>query len=245
MLPCLISVPHGGTKIPREVRKLVILSPRDILEDGDPFTPELYDLDVESKLVMEIARAIVDVNRAPDDTPPNNPDGVVKSETAFGKKVYREFPDRKLIEILLNRYYFPFHRKIVKELKRENVLIAFDCHSMAPIAPKVAPDKGRRPSFCLGNYYGRACSMETTETLRECLTEVFELPHEEVEINEPFAGGYITRTYGMNPKPWIQIEINRDMYMNWEELKKDEEKLEDVRKKLQMSLKLFFERASL
>lgn len=245
MFPCLLSIPHGGTEVPKEVENLLILSPEDLLEDGDPFTQELYDLDAVSKVVMKVARAIVDVNRAPNDLPPENPDGVLKTETAFGKQVYRKFPSRELMEELLRRYYYPYHRRIQEELDKEEVLIAFDCHSMAPVAPKIAPDKGKRPAFCLGDAYGRACPRDLTELLKKCLMEVFEIPDKEVTINLPFAGGYITRTYGLKRKPWIQIETRRDLYMNWDKLKKDDRKLLKVRRKLSLSLSLFFDRAYL
>lgn len=33
-------------------------------------------------------------------------------------------------------------------------------------------------------------------------------------LNDPFHGGHITKTYGNNPVPWIQIEMNRDMYLS-------------------------------
>jgi formiminoglutamase len=51
---------------------------------------------------MPIARAIVDVNRAPDDRAPKNPDGVVKAVTVNGTSVYKEgmLPDDALIEEL-------------------------------------------------------------------------------------------------------------------------------------------------
>jgi len=245
MLPCLLSIPHGGTLVPEEVIDLILLSPEDIIEDGDPFTPELYDLEAVSVLKAKVARAIVDLNRAPNDLPPQNPDGVIKSETAFGKKVYREFPDEELIEKLLDKYYFPYHRRIQEEVRRDDVLIAFDCHSMAPEAPKIAPDVGKRPSVCLGDFHGKACPRKITELLASCFMEVLELPEEEVRINEPFAGGYITRTYGMRPKPWVQIEIRRDLYMNWEERKRDPKKLAELREKIGEALSLFFERATL
>ena len=32
-------------------------------------------------------------------------------------------------------------------------------------------------------------------------------------LNEPFSGGFITRTHGNNPIPWIQLEINRSLYL--------------------------------
>jgi N-formylglutamate deformylase len=34
-----------------------------------------------------------------------------------------------------------------------------------------------------------------------------------VTLNEPFSGGFITRTHGNNPIPWIQLEINRSLYL--------------------------------
>ncbi len=245
MFPCLISIPHGGTKIPEEVKDLILISERDILEDGDAFVQELYSVEAVSIVKTDIARAFVDPNRAPDDLPPENPDGVVKTYTCFGKKVYRKFPERKTIERLLEKYYYPYHRRIKEELKREKVLIAFDCHSMAPTPPSIAPDTGKRPLICLGDYHGRACPPALTELLAECFREVFRFPRDKVKINEPFAGGYITQTYGMNPKPWIQIEINRELYMDWKELRKDERKLSDVRGGFRRTLSLFFERANL
>ena len=34
--------------------------------------------------------------------------------------------------------------------------------------------------------------------------------------HKPFKGGYITRHYGNNPIPWIQIEMNRKLYLSKE-----------------------------
>ncbi|HHJ64054.1 MAG TPA: N-formylglutamate amidohydrolase, partial [Aquifex aeolicus] len=63
--PCLLSIPHGGILVPPEVKELILLREEDLLRDGDPFTGELYDLPAASVVRMEIARAVVDVNRAP------------------------------------------------------------------------------------------------------------------------------------------------------------------------------------
>ena len=35
----------------------------------------------------------------------------------------------------------------------------------------------------------------------------------EISINDPFHGGHITKTYGNKPVPWIQVEMNRDLYL--------------------------------
>jgi len=243
--PCLISVPHGGTGIPPEVSGIILLSEEDILRDGDPFTPELYSIPAASVVVAEIARAVVDLNRSPEDLPPQNPDGVIKSTTCFGKRVYKRLPTGRLLKLLLRRYYFPYHRRIKAELRRKEVLIAFDCHSMSPYPPPIAGDSLRRPAICLGNNHGKACPPELTELLATCFREVFELPQEEVSVNKPFAGGYITRSYGGKPKPWIQIEIRRDIYMDWEGLRRSESLLKSCRGKVEKTLRLFFERANL
>jgi len=244
-LPCLISVPHGGTLVPPEVEDLIVLSPEEILRDGDPFTPELYDLPAVRTVRTEIARAVVDVNRAPDDLPPANPDGVIKSHTCFGREVYRELPSPVLVNQLLERYYFPYHRRLREALREGEILIAFDCHSMAPYPPPIAPDREKRPAICLGDYHGRACDRRVTETLALCFREAFGLKADEVLLNRPFVGGYITRRYGGDPIPWIQIEVRRDLYMDWDRLRTDRERLEETRERILKALSLFFERVSL
>ncbi len=53
---------------------------------------------------MEYYRAVVDLNRAPDDTAPENPDGVVKSHTCWNVPVYKpgSLPDEKLKNIIFS-----------------------------------------------------------------------------------------------------------------------------------------------
>jgi formiminoglutamase len=202
--PVLISIPHGGYKIPPEVKDLVILSKKDLFDDSDPYTIDIYDIDsmAEKVIKTEVARAFVDLNRAPDDLPPKNPDGVVKTVTCFGVPIYKKPLDKKTIDALLKKYYYPYHKQIKEAIKNKNIKIALDCHSMAINPPKIAPDSGeKRPTICLGNVYGKSCDYKTTEKLREAFMQAFNLPAEEVTINKPFAGGYITKTYGNNLFP--------------------------------------------
>ena len=99
-------------------------------------------------------------------------------------------------------------------MRAPGVVLGLDCHSMAEQAPPIEAQSGcRRPLVCLGNAYGRSCEMRYAETLATCFREVFALQEEQVTLNEPFSGGFITRTYGNNPIPWIQLEINRSLYL--------------------------------
>lgn len=69
-LPILLSVPHAGKRIPSEVKETCILSQKDVLEDGDVGTDEIYyplKGKVPAFVTTDIGRAIVDLNRAEDD----------------------------------------------------------------------------------------------------------------------------------------------------------------------------------
>lgn len=218
-LPFLISIPHGGTVIPKELKSRIRLSSQELLADGDPYTKEIYDMcsDVEVQLKFDIARALIDVNRAENDLPPKNPDGVTKTVSIFNTPIYQQGrePNLKETNSLISRYYEPYHAAIQENLNNPKILFAFDCHSMEAIGPAVSRDSGKkRPLFCLGNNNGKTCAEKTTLLFAECICETFSVPTTEVTINKPFSGGYITQKYGMNPIPWIQIEINRSLYLS-------------------------------
>lgn len=219
-LPVFISIPHGGTKVPVEVKNRAILSQKDLFDDTDPFTIEIYNLKekVSKVIYTSIARAFVDLNRAPDDLPPRNPDGVIKSHTCFGEKIYQDNsePSRYLIRQMLDKYYFPYHHRIQKMFDDNHTAIklSLDCHSMAAIAPAISPDKGReRPMICLGNGFNKTCPQEMIERMASCFRKVFSSKQNEVTLNQPFAGGYITKKYGSYSSPWIQVELNRKLYL--------------------------------
>jgi N-formylglutamate deformylase len=249
--PLLISIPHGGDIIPPEVKEKLRLQKRELIEDSDAFTKQIYNLkNIAQKVICaEVLRAVVDPNRPPDDLPPGNPDGVIKSHTCFNKKIYKDawHNDARLIGQLRTKYYDAYHNLIRKEAERPGIQIAFDCHSMAPEAPDIAPDPGmKRPVITLGNNHGKACDFKTTEKLARAFRKVFNLKMEHVTINEPFAGGYITCTYGNNPVPWIQIEMNRCLYLddrwfNPSEMEINENRLKVLNLRVQKVVELFFE----
>ena len=59
-------------------------------------------------------------------------------------------------------------------------------------------------------------TVKLLKLLRQSFIEVFGFSEEAVTINKPFKGGFITRNYGNNPTPWIQIEMNRKLYLSQE-----------------------------
>lgn len=217
-LPFLVSIPHGGTSVPWEIENDVCITPRDLFDDSDSFTNLIYNASdmVEEQVSSEIARAFVDNSRSKDQLPPEYPDGLIKSATCYNRPIYKEGkqPDNIKTNLLIDRYYEDYHLKLKEALLNPKVIIALDCHSMAEIAPEVAPDRGNeRPLINLGDAEGSACDPSITASLRQSFIDVFGFREEEVSINSPFKGGFITRNYGNNPTPWIQIEMNRKLYL--------------------------------
>ncbi len=217
--PVVLSIPHGGTAAPVELQGRVSLDRYGIHDDSDPFVREIYDLGerVAEVISTDIARAFVDLNRAPDDLPPANPDGLVKTLTCVGQPIYtpgKEL-DARLIARLIDTYYTPYHARLERAVQKPGLVLGIDCHSMLPVGPPIGPDTGQpRPMICVGNARGRACPTELAERFAACLRAAFCLEPHQVSLNQPFGGGYITRTYGGNPVPWLQVEMNRALYLD-------------------------------
>lgn len=208
-LPFLVSLPHAGLDVPEELEDYCILSHNEIVKDGDEQAWEIYsELEAlaESFQTTNIARAFVDLNRAPDDI---RLDGVVKTHTIFNQPIYdRPLPDA-LIKTLIKKYWMPYHEGLTR-LSSHGVKLGIDCHTMASVGPLVGPDTGKpRPAVCLSNAYG-TCPEQWIQIMKDCFESTIK---DEVRINDPFAGGHIIRSHG-NEIPWIQIEISRGDFMS-------------------------------
>lgn len=252
-LPVLLSIPHGGTQKPPELDSLLSITDKDMFDDSDPFVIEIYDLGekVEGVVKTNIARAFVDLNRSLQDLPPQNPDGLIKSSTCYQKQIYKKGrePDEGLTNLLIEMYYKPYHRSIQKKIHELDLQVCLDCHSMASVAPNISPDgkNKKRPLFCLSNQNGKTSSNEMITRLASCISESFDIKKEDISLNEPFQGGHITKTYGNNPFPWIQIEMNRDLYLSeswfdYNSLSIDSSRLRELKVQFENCLKLFFSR---
>jgi formiminoglutamase len=213
-LPLLISVPHAGLRIPPEVEPYCSLSVDEIIRDGDEQAAAIYDIRqrVEAFLTTDVARAVVDLNRAEGD---RRKDGVVKTHTCWDVPVYRSFPPDDVIEELLGKYHRPYHGRL-GELAQTGVRLGVDCHTMAAVGPPVGPDPGaERPRVCLSNAEG-TCPRPWIESMAAVFEESFGAP---ASINEPFRGGYIIRRHSTE-MPWLQLELSRAAFATPEEKRK-------------------------
>jgi formiminoglutamase len=210
ILPLLISLPHAGIEIPPEVESFSMLTPQQIIQDGDEGATHIYSIreQVSAFVTTDIARAFLDVNRAEDD---RSPDGVVKTHTIWKVPIYKQPLPEDLIRKLLDKYHRPYHRQLSQLASQTR--LGVDCHTMADVGPPIGPDAGRkRPSICLSNAKG-TCPQDWFNRLADCLEEAFET---EVSKNKPFKGGYIIRSHA-HELPWVQIELSRAAFLSYEE----------------------------
>ncbi|MBW3582653.1 MAG: N-formylglutamate amidohydrolase [Euryarchaeota archaeon] len=199
----MASVPHAGLEVPPEAQPYCVLDHDAIVKDGDEQAREIYAIEDEVELFVtsDVARAVVDLNRPPDD---RRVDGVVKTHTCWMVPVYDPFLPDDVAERLLARYHAPYHRRL-SELAGQ-VPVGVDLHTMAARAPPVAPVPGKaRPGVCLSDASG---TIPEEWMLR--LVEAFDasFPDVSVQVNEPFQGGYIIRHHGTE-MPWVQVELSR------------------------------------
>lgn len=221
-LPLLLSVPHAGLAVPAPLASRCLLTPEEIVADGDEGARQIYDLEAEVAgfVTTEVARAVLDMNRAEDDL---RKDGVVKTHTCWEVPIWSSPLGAAEAEDLLERFHRPYHRRL-RELAGSGVILGVDCHTMAAVGPPVGPDSGRvRPALCLGDG-GGACPREIVESLAEALSATF---GEEAAINDPFSGGYISRSHAAE-LPWVQLELSRAPNMTFAE--KREAVLEALRR---------------
>ena len=256
----MITIPHGGDRIPPEVKNKVDLTDQDIFYDSDTLALSIYDFKdkVAALVTMPVARAILDVNRAPYDLPPENPDGVLKTATAQGKSIYKkgEFPEDSIIKILFNKYYYPYHNKITSVFMQHNIKLALDCHTMLEYTPPIACNHGQaRPLICLsncGDEKGRpgkkdhsiTCPPEWIQKLARSFEHIF-ASKGIVAINSPFSGGHTIKSHYHNTGiPWIQIELNRKLYLtgdyfDTERLHVKDSRIKELREQIFFALKDF------
>jgi N-formylglutamate amidohydrolase len=246
----VFSSPHSGSDYAAQTMGPSRLTPLQLRSSEDAFVDELFGAapSLGAPLIAaRVPRACVDLNRSPDDLDPAliagasrrflNPRiaaglGVIPRVVAEGRPIIEGKLSLGEAHRRIELYYRPYHarlRSLLDESRRifgQSVL--FDCHSMPHDALSAAPSVwGRRPDVILGDRFGVSCE----RWLIDAATEAFTAAGFVVARNAPFAGGYITQTYGRPHarQHALQIEIDRGLYMNEAKVEKSAD-FEDVRR---------------
>ncbi|MCF6302839.1 MAG: N-formylglutamate amidohydrolase [Devosiaceae bacterium] len=139
--------------------------------------------------------------------------GTLAKIVAENKNIYRDKLTLKDAQMRIEGIYKPYHAALQEllsqTLNKFGVAVLIDCHSMPPLSTS----RKRKPAqIILGDRFGTTCA----PALIDQAEKVFSEAGYRVARNQPYAGGYITRSYGQ-PHHGIhalQIEFSRHLYMN-------------------------------
>jgi N-formylglutamate amidohydrolase len=233
--PFVFCSPHSGRIYTSAFLERARLDAHTLRKSEDCYVDELLQGVVAlgaPLIAARFPRAYVDVNREPYELDPDLFEGplppfantqsvrvvgglgTIARIVADAEEIYRcRMPVGVALE-RIDRLYKPFHAaltSLVEETHRAfGMAILIDCHSM-PSAPAGQPSQSR-PDFVLGDRFGASCDIKLTRLLQEALVR----QGFDVHIDRPYAGGFITESYGRPGRGFhaLQIEINRALYLN-------------------------------
>lgn len=231
----VFSSPHSGADYPPDFVAASLLTPLQMRSSEDAFVDELFAAAPASGaplLAARVPRACIDLNRAADDLDPALISGttrrfhsariaaglgVIPRVVGEGRPIIHGKLSLAEAQRRINAWWHPYHAELRRLLAAARggfgTAILYDCHSMPHDALAAAPlVGGRRPDVVLGDRFGVACD----RAIIDAATEQFAAAGFAVARNTPFAGGYITQTYG-RPQHGVhalQIEIDRSLYMD-------------------------------
>jgi N-formylglutamate deformylase len=242
--PLVFNSPHSGRCYDAAFLKASRLSPMALRKSEDSFVDELF-LDCLTHgapmLRAHVPRSFVDLNREPYELDPRLFDGdlpgyanitsarvagglgTIPRIVAEGEEIYRGRLSLADGLARIERIYLPYHRTLaalVAEVTGKNgAMLLLDCHSMPSSAATHVHPPVRAPiDVVLGDRFGQSCNEEITGLVERLLSD------EGLTVlrNRPYAGGFITHSYGAPSRGHhaLQIEINRALYLDETSLEK-------------------------
>lgn len=235
-LSCVVfASPHSGRDYGASFIGTSVLNRHAIRSSEDAFVDQLFESAPEygAPLLKALApRAYVDLNRARGELDPaliegaarltHNPRvasglGVIPRVVANGRAIYRGKITMEEAQQRIEAYWVPYHATLQalldRALDRHGQAVLIDCHSMPHEAiDGVARSGMTRPDVVLGDRFGAAASGDVMDRVEAAFVgQGFA-----VTRNTPFAGAYVTQTYGRPSQGQhaVQVEIDRALYMD-------------------------------
>jgi N-formylglutamate deformylase len=228
MRKLVLHIPHSSTEIP--LLDGYVSTPDEIQQEiirlTDWYTDDLFNSEVDDKIVAPFSRIFCDVERFADDE--------LEVMSKFGMGVlYEKFDDGNLLRIVspelkqnvLKNYYWIHHEllsKVVKtSLEQTKSCLILDCHSFPanPLTRALVQDE-IRPDFNIGTD-----SYHTPKHIIDESINYFESNGYTLGIDTPYSGSIVPMEYYQkDPRVTsIMLEVNRGLYLNEPTIEKSED----------------------
>ncbi|MBC6441570.1 MAG: N-formylglutamate amidohydrolase [Rhodobacteraceae bacterium] len=231
----VFSSPHSGRDYPAQFSAGSDLDSVTLRSSEDAYVDQLFSgcLTHGAPLIAACApRAFVDLNRSSKDLDPAiievvqagglNPRiaaglGVIPRVVSEGRPIQSGKIKMDEARARLDRFYYPYHKQLkdMLDISRSifGEVLLVDCHSMPHEAlARSAGLFGDRSHIVIGDRYGTSCRPDyVSEVEGYFRDEGFRTGR-----NTPFAGAFITQSYGRPGcgQHVLQIEIDRSLYLD-------------------------------
>ncbi|WP_296686193.1 N-formylglutamate amidohydrolase [Flavobacterium sp.] len=218
MKKLVLHIPHSSTEIPLldgyvsshdEIQK-------EIIKLTDWYTDDLFDSQVDDKIVALFSRIFCDVERFADDE--------LEVMSKFGMGVlYEKFDNGNQLRVVtpdlksdvLNNYYWVHHTLLSKAVKtsleQTKSCLILDCHSFpsSPLTRALVQDE-IRPDFNIGTD-----SFHTPQHIIDASINYFETKGYTLGVDTPYSGSIVPMEYYQKePRVTsIMLEVNRRLYL--------------------------------
>ena len=237
-MPVLIAVPHAGRAYPAALAELM----RHPAPTGARLEDRFVDLVAESVaretgaalLVAHAPRAMIDLNRAPDDVdwemvagdaPPRRVRhaagrrarsglGLVPRRLPGLGELWKRRLTREELAARIEGVHQPYHAALAHSLEslrdRWGAALLIDLHSMPPLGSKRGSDPA--PDFVIGDRFGASCD----GALATAAFDHFAQSSRRAAHNRPYAGGYVLDRHAAPARGLhaLQVEICRSAYLD-------------------------------
>jgi N-formylglutamate amidohydrolase len=219
MRKLVLHIPHSSAVIPdfegyvsteNEIQQ-------EIIKLTDWYTDDLFDSELDDKIITPFSRIFCDVERFADDE--------LEVMTKFGMGALYEKLDNgnqlrivnpKLKSDVLNNYYWKHHNRlntvVNNHLEQTKSCLILDCHSFpsSPLTRALVQDE-IRPDFNIGTD-----SYHTPKYIIDESINYFETNGYTLGLDTPYSGSIVPMEYYQkDPRVTsIMLEVNRRMYLN-------------------------------
>ncbi len=221
-VPLLLSIPHCGEEVPAGIRQRFASERISKLPDTDFHLQRLYDFAPElgvRTIYARFNRYVVDLNRPADRRPlyaGRDETALLPTNSFASEAIYLpgHEPDEAEIAERIAVYWQPYHDRLAAELaalrERHGHALLFDAHSIRSRVPRFFD--GELPGLMLGDVNGEAADSR----LSTAVLAVHAQSGYSWRANDPFRGGYITRSLGdpQNGIHALQLEMSQRLYMD-------------------------------
>lgn len=201
----------------------------DVRNHADLYSERIFRVPGVSYVESKISRLLVDPNRFYSHVLQQNvgDDRIISSYTPTGDPVWRDSPSDTVVQSLLDDYYVSFHHLVAEALQNPTHFL-IDGHTLWSHGPKALKDAGvPRADIVLGNRDYKTCTNDQTIFIKT----FFENKGLIVNINDPYQGKMIMKHYCEDSEVnGIQLEINRQLYLNEETLEPRDDDIQKLHK---------------